>query len=468
MTALWSEGAGGALGSARPVSADRGAADLAASDLAAPELPSQVDVAIVGAGFTGLWTAYHLLTRRPEARVAVLEAEHVGFGASGRNGGWVSALYPVGPTVLARRHGAEGARAMFGALREVVEDLGAIVEAEGIDCGYVRGGSIAVARNAAQAKRALAEVAESDEWGLGTRWLDRDEAHERLSAADTLGATFTPHCARVHPRALVDGLAEAVRRRGGTIHEGVRVADAAAGRVVLASGQVIRATQIVRATEAYGARLPRLRRSIAPVYSLMVATEPLSPQMWATIGLERRETFSDHRHLIIYGQRTVDDRIAFGGRGAPYHRGSAISPAFDRDEAVFAELRRTLLELLPQLGDVSFTHAWGGPLGIARDWHPSVAYDASSGVARAGGYVGDGVAATQLAGATLADLLCGLDTPRTRLPWVGHRSPDWEPEPLRWAGINAGLRLASLADREEQLTGRPAVVGRVLSRLTSH
>jgi glycine/D-amino acid oxidase-like deaminating enzyme len=184
--------------------------------------------------------------------------------------------------------------------------------------------------------------------------------------------------------------------------------------------------------------------------------------------LARGETFADHRHVIIYGQRTADDRIAFGGRGAPYHWGSAVRPEFDSEPAVFGALERTLRELFPELGGYAVTHRWGGPLGIARDWHPSVGYDPVARLGWAGGYVGDGVAASNLAGRTLADLLLGRSTGLTRLPWVGHASPLWEPEPVRWLGINAGLRVAGWADAEESLTGREAVLARVLSALTGH
>ena len=205
-----------------------------------------------------------------------------------------------------------------------------------------------------------------------------------------------------------------------------------------------------------------------PVYSLMVATEPLTDAQWAGVGLEGREVFADHGHVVTYGQRTEDGRIAFGGRGAPYHWGSAIRPEFDEEERVFDALRGTLLDLLPQLHGIRFTHAWGGPLGIARDWHPSVTWDPVTRTGRAGGYVGDGVAAANLAGRTLADLLLDRRTPLTDLPWVGHRSPRWEPEPLRWLGVNAGLRAAVLADREESATGRPARLGALVARLTAH
>lgn len=434
----------------------------------AGELPHEVDVVVVGGGYTGLWTAYYLLAARPDARVLVLETEHAGFGASGRNGGWVSALWPTGMDTLAAEHGRPAALAMGAALRDTVDEVGRVAEAEGIDCGYVKGGTLSVARGRAQAARARAYAAEGAAWTDGTVWLDAEAAGERLAATRVAGATYNPNCARVHPRRLVDGLARAVRARGAVVAEGVRVAAVQPGRVRLASGELVRARQVVRATEAWTARLPGLRRRVAPVYSLMVATEPLPQALWDRIGLAERETFSDHRHVVIYGQRTVDDRIAFGGRGAPYHRGSGVSPAFDHDDRVFATLRATLRDLLPPLGDIAFTHAWGGPLGIARDWHPSVGLDASTGIGWAGGYVGDGVAATNLAGRTLADLLCGSRSDLTELPWVGHHSPDWEPEPLRWTGINAGLRVAGAADREEALTGRPALLGRALSALTSH
>lgn len=432
------------------------------------EVPDSAEVVIVGAGYTGLWTAYHLLESDPSLDVVVLEAEHVGFGASGRNGGWVSALYPVSGSTLASRHGESATRSMLAALQETVLDIGDVVAQERIDCGYVRGGTLALARSSAQAVRAQAAVTEDRPWGRDTTWLNAAEARERMNATDVHGATFSPHCARVHPRRLVDGLAAAVRARGGRILEKVRVADVGPGVVRLADGRSVRTRHAVRAVEAWTANLSRLHRRVAPVYSLMVATEPLPTSVWEDIGLADRETFTDHRHVIIYGQRTADDRIAFGGRGAPYHWRSAIDPRFDENSIVFDLLRTTLREIVPQIGDASFTHAWGGPLGIHRDWHPSVGYDPAARIGWAGGYVGDGVAASALAGRTLAELILGWDTPRTQLPWVGHTSPAWEMEPLRWLGVNAGLRMASLADREESRSGQPARLGRVLSKLTGH
>jgi glycine/D-amino acid oxidase-like deaminating enzyme len=227
---------------------------------------------------------------------------------------------------------------------------------------------------------------------------------------------------------------------------------------------VVRAAHVVRATEGYSPGLPGLRRAIAPVFSLMIATEPLEPEQWRAIGLDRRQTFGDYRNVIIYGQRTADGRLAFGGRGAPYHFGSRVRPEFDREPSVFAALRRVLAELFPVLAKVRVTHAWGGPLGIPRDWCASVGLDRATGLAWAGGYVGDGVGTSNLAGRTVADLILGHDSELVRLAWVGHRSPSWEPEPLRWLGVNAALRLAFRADRVEARTGRRSRAAAALDR----
>ncbi len=436
---------------------------------------ADVDVCVVGAGYTGLWTAYHLLRQDPTLSVLVVEKEVAGFGASGRNGGWCSALFPQATAALVRSHGRDAALALRRAMNDTVDEVGRVAAEEGIDCHFRKGGSVYLARTPVQLQRARAAVeADAALGGVdGLRLLDRDEARERVGAAGVLGAAFTPHCARIHPARLVRGLAAAVERRGGRIVEGtpaLRVVPGNAGRrpVVQTPGGRVTATTVVRATEAWPATLPGSERDVVPVYSLMVATEPLPQRFWDTAGLARGETFNDERHLIVYGQRTADDRLAFGGRGAPYHRGSRIDPAFDRVERVFADLRVTLRDLFPGLEGHAFTHAWGGPLGIARDWWASVDLDRTTGLARAGGYVGDGVGTANLAGRTLADLVLGRDSELVRLPWVGHRSPRWEPEPLRWLGVNAGLRVMTVADAEERLTGRESVAARVMSRFLGH
>ncbi|MEU1751253.1 FAD-dependent oxidoreductase [Micromonospora matsumotoense] len=386
-----------------------------------PALPgdTDADVVIVGAGYTGLWTAYYLAVADPTLRIVVLEAEIAGYGASGRNGGWCSALFPTSLPALARRHGRPQALAMQRAMHDTVAEVGRVVAAEGIDCDWHHGGTVLLARTDVQLGRARAAVAEAREHGLDPDdlvLLDAAGATARCAADGVRGGTFTPHCAAVHPAKLVRGLASAVRRHGVTLHERSPVTAIRPGAAVTPHGTV-RAKVVVRATEAYTPMLPGHRRTVVPVYSLMVVTAPLPAPTWERIGLADRETFADYRHLIVYGQRTADGRLAFGGRGAPYHFGSRVSPSHDREPRVFAALRRTLGELFPALGaDVPVTHAWGGPLGVARDWSASVGLDRSSGLGWAGGYVGDGVGTSNLAGRTLADLIRGVESDLTAAP----------------------------------------------------
>jgi glycine/D-amino acid oxidase-like deaminating enzyme len=437
-----------------------------------PPLPGHrdADVAIVGAGYTGLWTAYYLARADPSLRIVVLEREVAGFGASGRNGGWCSALFPASLGWLSRRYGRDAATAQYRAMRATVDEVGAVAARESIDCSYAKGGTVTVARTPVQLARARDEVRAARAWGMvedDLALLGAAEARERLGATAVLGATYTPHCAAIHPARLARGLARAVERLGVTVHESTPVTRIDPGAAVTAHGRV-RAEVVVRATEGYTAGLPRLRRLLAPVWSLMIATEPLPNEVWRRIGLAGRETFADHRHLVIYGQRTADDRLAFGGRGAPYHFASRVRPEHDREPATFAALRSVLVELLPDVRDAAVTHTWGGPLGVPRDWCASVGLDRRTGLAWAGGYVGDGVATSNLAGRTLADLVLGTSSDLTALPWVGHRSPRWEPEPLRWLGVSAALAAMTTADSVEVRTGRPARRADLVNRLLGH
>ncbi|WP_203718473.1 NAD(P)/FAD-dependent oxidoreductase [Asanoa siamensis] len=431
--------------------------------------PASFDVAIVGAGFTGLWTAYYLISADPSVRVAVLESEYAGFGASGRNGGWCSALLPSSVPTLARRYGRAPAVALQRAMNATVDEVGRVCAAEGISCDFHKGGTVVVARSPAQVSRAAEAVASSASFGFDDlTLLTAAEAAARLRATSVLGGVFTPHCAAIQPASLVRGLASVVSAKGVSVYEGTPVTALRPGAAETPFGTV-RAPVVVRATEGYTASLPGYGRAVAPIYSLMVATPPLPASTWAEIGLADRETFSDFRHLIIYGQRTADGRLAFGGRGAPYHFGSSVSPSFDREPAVFRALRETLGTLFPVLGALpEITHSWGGPLGVTRDWTASVGLDRASGLGWAGGYVGDGVGTSNLAGRTLADLILGHDSDLVRLPWVGHRSRRWEPEPLRWLGINAALRATASADAAEARSGRPTRLAALVERLTGH
>jgi len=350
-------------------------------------------------------------------------------------------------------------------MRASVDEVIRAAAAEGIDADIAKGGTITLARTQTQLERAGASVADARAWGIGEdelALLGADAARARLNASETLGGTYTPDCAAIHPGKLVRGLARAVRERGVAIYEATPALAIEPHKVRTPSGTVT-AQVVVRATEGYTARLPGLRRAVAPVYSLIVATAPLPDAVWSEIGLAERETFSDFRHLIIYGQRTADGRLVFGGRGAPYHWGSRIRPEYDANPRVFRALERELGRLFPVVADAPITHRWGGALGITRDWHASVGLDGQTGMAWAGGYVGDGVTTTNLAGRTLRDLILGEATELTTLPWVGHRSRNWEPEPLRWLGVNAGLNAMTGADAEERLTRRQSLLGRAMA-----
>jgi len=424
------------------------------------------DVVIVGAGYTGLWTAYYLLTRSPGISVAIVEAEHAGFGASGRNGGWCSALFPASLSAIARASSPDAAVRLQLAMNDTVDEVGRVATREGWDIEWAKGGTVVLARTPLQWERAQDTVREWRSWGFGeddAALLGPSEARALVDATDVLGGVFTPHCAAVNPARLVRSLARTVVNLGARLYEGSPARSLEPGIVRTPRGSV-RAPYVVRATEGYTASLPGYRRTLAPVYSLMLATEPLDEGDWQHIGLDRRATFSDGRHLIIYGQRTADGRLAFGGRGAPYHFGSRVRDEYDREPKVFRDLWRTLTDLFPRLAGRAVTHTWGGPVGVPRDWFASCGLDPATGLAWSGGYVGDGVGTSNLGGRTVADLIIGTDSELVTLPWVHHRSPNWEPEPIRWLGANVGLRTMQSADHVEERTGRPALRARLFTR----
>ena len=431
-----------------------------------------VDVCIVGGGLTGLWTAYYLQEADPTLSIAILEKDIAGFGASGRNGGWSSALFPLSSSALESRYGFDAAVALRRAMVETVDEVGRAAAAEDIDCDFVRGGTVAFVRSSVQLASARAELDEASRFGVDqVSLLGTATVRERFGVPSAIAATFTPDCARIQPAKLVRGLARVVERRGATIYERTEVQSWADGRVDAVVGstpRTVRAATVVNATEGHGSALRQVGRRILPLYSLMIATEPLSDAVLDRIGIEHGQTFTDFRHLLIYGQRTADNRFAFGGRGARYHLGSAIRPAYDRVGRVTHHLRKALVDLFPDTADARITHAWGGPLGVPRDWHASVGFDAGRKEAWAGGYVGDGVSTTNLSGRTLADLITGTSSELTSLAWVNHRSPRWELEPLRFAAANAGLVGMQFADAEERLTGRASVVARLIRPLTGH
>jgi glycine/D-amino acid oxidase-like deaminating enzyme len=439
-----------------------------------PALPGPIDcdVAILGAGFTGLWTAYYLLRQEPSLRVVVLESEIAGFGASGRNGAWVSSGFPVTPGELRRRFGRKAARDLLIEMRNSVDEIGRVAEAEGIDAQYFRGGQLRIARGPAQVP-AIHEGYESLR-ALGLEedltLLDAEETADRIRITGAEGALYNPHCATIHPARLARGLARVVERLGGEIFEQTPVTDYEGGtrpKFMTDSGEV-RAGAVVLAGEAYLARLRKLHRQVLPIYSLIVLTEPLSEESWAEIGWEGRECVASNRYTVDYLSRTADGRILFGGRGAPYPYGSRIRDEFDRHDPTHNMLRNTARAWFPVLESERFTHTWGGPLATPRDWMTTMSYDPAQGVATAHGYTGQGVATANLSGRTLADLILGRRTDITHLPTVNHESRPWEPEPLRWLGARFVQRGLMKVDDRAEKTGDPPTGKTLAERLGSH
>jgi glycine/D-amino acid oxidase-like deaminating enzyme len=420
-----------------------------------PALPgdAEADVCIVGAGLTGLWTAYYLKRDDPGLRITVLEAEFAGFGASGRNGGWASGLLPGSRERWAAQHGRDPVLAMQKAMNAAVDEVIHVAAREGIEAGIVKGGTLRVARTHAQAARLRAGVATDHEWGVPeVRLLDPGESAARIRVDGVLAAAWTPHCARLQPATLVRGLAEVVERMGVRIHERSAVTEIGPGYARTDAGTV-RAEFVLRATEGFTASLPGQRRTWLPMNSSLIATVPLPPEMWAEIGWEAGETLGDSAHTHMYAQRTADDRIAIGGRGIPYRFGSRTDERGRTHRRTVEAIRRVLEEMLPQTVGVDIERAWCGVLAVPRDWCASVDLDPASGLGAAGGYVGHGVTSTNLAGRTLRDLVLRHDTDLTRMPWVGHRTRRWEPEPLRWLGVRSLYVAYRLADQHEA-TGR--------------
>lgn len=417
------------------------------------------DVAIVGAGFGGLWTAYYLKKADPSLRVTVVEAEVAGFGAAGRNAGFVSAGIAGSGARYARRRGWDS---VLRAEREVhrgIDEVGRVVALEGIDCGYNKAGALTVATTEPQLQRLRARVEAKHRSGLGPediRLLTADQSADLVRGPEgLLGASYTPHCARVDPARLARGLATACERLGVKIYE-QSPAEHLGPKVIQCRDGRISADVVVRATESYTIRERGQRRRFLPLYSLVIATEPLPQQVWDELGWRDGLGFADLGHLYYYAQRSVDGRIVVGGRGAPYRLTRPISPENEQDAHVYERLVQTLRAAIPAAADARITHHWGGPLAVPRDWCMTTTFDRGTGLGFVGAFGGHGVTAANISGRTMRDLVLGRSTDLTSLPWVGHRTRNWEPEPLRFIASRLIHKTLASADAYEERTGKPA------------
>jgi glycine/D-amino acid oxidase-like deaminating enzyme len=421
----------------------------------------EVDIAIVGAGYTGLWTAWYLKQLDPNLNIAMLETEIAGFGASGRNGGWCASFLSGIEHWFNHPDHCDGAIRLQGQMFDAVREVGRVTERESIDCHFEQSGALEVAVLPAQLKRLRAELEYMHGKGFSDEdycWLSADETREMLNIDQSLGGLLMSHCAAIHPARLARGLAEAIEKQQVKIYEQTPALEIDGNQLRTPHGSVT-ANTIVLATEGYTNTLPGQQRRLIPLHSMMVVTEPLNDEQLEAIGATRRYTFSNLDHVVTYGQLTADKRIAFGARGS-YNYGSRVH-RFDPADTEFNIVRKTLLRFFPSLEGIRFTHAWGGAMGVSRSIRPSVNYNPATGLAWAGGYFGNGVGAANLAGRTVADLVLGHDTERVHTPWVNppESQRKWEPEPLRWMGISARRHLMHMADHAEYRGSRfaPAI-----------
>ena len=425
------------------------------------------DVAIIGAGYTGLWAAYYLRKADPNLSVVVLEKDFAGYGASGRNGGWLTGGFAWNHQTYAKAAGIDATRRMVQALSGTVDEIIAVTEAEGIDADIRRCDEMIVATNPAQITRMTEEIAQRIHWGEDgrIRALDAAQTRARVAIPDALGAMLVSGVARIQPAKLVRGLARIVAQQGVTIHEGSPALTVKPGVVTTPSGAV-HAPIILRCTEGFSAALPGHRRTWLPLNSAQIVTEPLPQALWDRIGWFGHEILGDFDHVYCYCQRTREGRIAVGARGLPYRFGSGIDRDGRPDGQTIRRLSAILHRHFPATRQVRIDHAWCGVLGVPRDWCATVGLDPNTGLGWAGGYVGVGVSTANLAGRTLADLTLARGGPLTSLAWVNRTVRQWEPEPLRWLGVHAMNHLYAAADRSERRGNPPSRLATLGNRLT--
>ncbi|MFP5480766.1 MAG: NAD(P)/FAD-dependent oxidoreductase [Alphaproteobacteria bacterium] len=415
------------------------------------------DVAIIGAGYTGLWAAWYLKQANPSLDVLVIEKEFAGFGASGRNGGWLTGGFAWNHRRYLEGSSEHQVRAMVEAMNGTVDEVIRVCGAEGIEADIRRTDELMVATKPAQLGRMRAEVAHRRHWGEEERVheIGAEELSRRVRIPGALGAMVVTNVARVQPAKLARGLARAVERAGVRIVEGTAVTGYDKGLVTTDRG-VVRAPVILRCTEGFTAGLPGRKREWLPLNSAQIATEPLAPEVWAKIGWEGHEIVGDFANAYCYCQRTREGRITVGARGVPYRFGSNLDVNGAPDGETIRRLTAILHRHFPAARGARIDHAWCGVLGVPRDWCATVGLDPATGLGWAGGYVGVGVSTSNLAGRTLADLVLRRETDLVHLPWVNRRVKDWEPEPFRWLGVHGMYALLNAADRREDRPGAGA------------
>lgn len=413
------------------------------------------DVVIIGAGFSGLWSAFHLKQFQPNLKIAILEKEYVGFGASGRNGGWASAEYPTSSNRLIKENGLESYKNLRTAITKSIDEIGEIAKSNNWQIDYAKGGALVFARGNAQLSRISKEIDEEHQL------LNKSQTTDLLNIPSALGSVFTPHCAALNPFKLVRALADHLEKLGVMIYEQSSVSEIRDKQVEV-NGFNVNCTFSIRATEAFTPRKWMGNRQI-PIYSLMVATEPLSNEVVKEIRNTQRATFQEACHLITYAQITGDNRLALGGRGVRYKLFSRLSERSEIDNRMHSALEKRARSWFPQITDAKFEYRWGGAVALTRRWQAYLNFDQATGRAEIGGYVGDGVTLSYLVAKTLAEKMSNIKT--ANLPFIDQGIGRWEPEPIRYLAVNAGFKATVLADYEEKITNRPSLLASIIDPL---
>jgi glycine/D-amino acid oxidase-like deaminating enzyme len=418
----------------------------------------EVDVAIIGGGFTGLSTAYHLKRAEPSLRVAILEGQVIGFGASGRNGGFNMTLFGLTLGITALRFGKEKAREAHHYMERAVDLLRARVTELGLDCDYEHPGFLRVATSEKYKRRIQEEIALAQRLGLeGIEWIDAHRLAAEVRSPLYLGAWWEPRCGILNPAKLAWSWKDLLVRMGVVFYENSPVAEIQrhSGGITLSTpGGRVRAERLVMATNAWSHCFPALRRKQIPVWTHIVLTEPLTEAHFEAIGWRNRQGIEDARNLVHYYRLTADNRLLMGGRDVSLATGEDMDR--DLDPPTFAGLKEDVHRLFPALKDIRFTHEWGGPVSVPLDMAPALGYLGDRNVVYSLGCVGHGVSLTHLNGQTLADMVLQRKTDLTEVFFVNRRTLPWPPGVMRQAVVRAILGYMHWEDRRFDAPAGPA------------
>jgi len=397
----------------------------------------KVDVAIIGGGYTGLSTAYHLKKEQPGLRIAILESEIIGYGASGRNGGFNMTLFGLTLSITALRFGKAKAKEAHHYMERSVDLLRDLVEELNLDCDYEHPGFLRVATSEKYKRRILHEIELAHKLGLnGIEWLEKEEIQKEVNSPSYLGAWSEPRCGILNPAKLAWSWAETLKPMGIEIYEQTPVTEVKRDpkdiTLSTPAGSVA-SEKVVFATNAWSHFFPHLKGKQLPVWTHIVISEPLTDEQYRSIGWQNRQGIEDARNMVHYYRLTADNRIAMGGRDVSVSRGYDMDK--DLNEKTFQGLRNDVRTIFPTLSDIEFSDAWGGPVSVPLDMAPALGYLGDKRIVYSLGCVGHGVSLTHLNGQTIRDLVLERKTDLTDVFFVNRTLIPWPPEPFRTLGI---------------------------------